>query len=589
MLCWQRCFVEWMTVRERSCVLGLILSVISGCDAGRDQTESLAGGSPGVRQMTPEAPPDPAGKAVLDELGMSDLPPPKNLRSKVAASGKEGKTSKAATSKQAAYSRPERWIQPDDLPYEFWEIQYLGNQPVGYSHTRVGPSAVGSAGIYRLDAEVFKQVSFQGQQRDQHLQVMTIEEVDGSLRTVEAKLKQGPMETSIEGSVVLGKLRLQVTQAGKAIGKEIDWGDDFGGPFADIQTLRGQPLKPGESRAFSWLDPISGDMLKLEFQAKDYVSTPLLDGLQHRLLEVVARASIEERGMESTLWLNEAGEPLKSYHPSTDIRSFRCERSLAESVRDAAACEGLSQRSVTLAGVIEDVEEVPSLIFQLANTHSDSRWTIPSRTNQSVRMLTPLSTQVTIHAMQERTGLPPGVTPEPKADESYLLPSPILQADDRLVKKLANDFVQDATADISKLEKLRRGVFRWIKNKQDFSPRIASAAEVARSQAGDSTEHAMLLAAVVRALKVPSRVAWGVMYNGSSESPAMVFHCWTEVYLRDHWVNVDATRESDRTNATYLKLVDSACDDFNPYASMLAVLQAIPHLQISVNPVGAKP
>ncbi|MFN9914058.1 MAG: hypothetical protein ACK53L_15820, partial [Pirellulaceae bacterium] len=66
-----------MTVCERFCLLGLVLSVISGCEASRDQTESSAGVPPGVRQLTPEAPPDPAGKAVLDELGMSDLPPPK--------------------------------------------------------------------------------------------------------------------------------------------------------------------------------------------------------------------------------------------------------------------------------------------------------------------------------------------------------------------------------------------------------------------------------------------------------------------------------------------------------------------------------
>ncbi len=131
-------------------------------------------------------------------------------------------------------------------------------------------------------------------------------------------------------------------------------GPSMGGPFADIQSLRGDPLEPGEKRSFSWLDPITGDISKMEFKAGQYIQTPLLDGVQHRLLEVKSRASVGDRGVESTLWVNDIGEVLKSYNAELDIRSFRCERSLAESVRDGGLCESFKDLSVSLSKPIEN-------------------------------------------------------------------------------------------------------------------------------------------------------------------------------------------------------------------------------------------
>ncbi len=158
----------------------------------------------------------------------------------------------------------------------------------------------------------------------------------------------------------------------------------------------------------------------------------------------------------------------------------------------------------------------------------------------------------------------------------------MIASEDPLVKKLAKDFVDTDQPSASKLEKLRRGVYGWIKNKVAFSTEMAGAADVARSQTGDSTEHAVLLAAVVRSLGVPSRVAGGLVYNRSEAKPAMIYHCWTEVYLRDHWVSIDASIADAGTNATYIKLVDSALTDENPYVVMLPVLRVIPELEIAV-------
>jgi transglutaminase-like putative cysteine protease len=174
------------------------------------------------------------------------------------------------------------------------------------------------------------------------------------------------------------------------------------------------------------------------------------------------------------------------------------------------------------------------------------------------------------------------VSPELIADPLYTKSSLIIQSDDAIVKKLASEFFEDKSLGETALERLRRGVYNLIKTKTPYTPLMSSAAEVARSQSGDCIDHAMLLAAIIRARGVPARVAIGLVFNGSKDEPAMVLHSWTEVYLKDHWVCIDASVDTSSTNASYLKLVDTPFADQNPYAPLLATLQAIDLIELLV-------
>ena len=63
--------------------------------------------------------------------------------------------------------------------------------------------------------------------------------------------------------------------------------------------------------------------------------------------------------------------------------------------------------------------------------------------------------------------------------------------------------------------------------------------EVARSLEGDCTEHAVLLAALCRARKIPARVAFGLVYYPPQKGFA--YHMWNEVWIADRWIPLDAT------------------------------------------------
>ncbi len=565
--------------------LSLCLGLL-GC--GKTDSEvGLASGSKG-KQVRRIEPPNDAGKAVLDELGVTELQvTPAEALGKSTLTGEKKNANGDSTGKHdepdsPIYERPPNWITASEMPYEFWEVLYLGNRPIGYLHQLVMPSPTGATGILRIDADSFIRVSREKKRFDQQLNVTSIEETDGRLRTIEATIRQGEIETKTDGMVILGTLRLKTQSPDKATGIDIPWPNECGGPFAVAQSMRGRPMRPGETRRLLMLDPILGQVVKIKLQAKDYIKTPLIDGDQYSLLEITSEARFGENSLTSTLWTNMAGETLKSYTSVWDIRSFRVERSLAESIRDAAECERLTKTQIKLKSPIENIESKEKLEFQIGHSERDPFPMLPGRTNQSIKSTSAFTVLATVFAMKERTPMPIGVSPELTLDPLCSQPSNVIQSDDEKVKKIADQFHNDMTLGMSVLERLRRGVYNWIETKTDYTPTMSSAAEVVRDRVGDSTEHATLLAAVVRAQGVPSRVAFGLVYNESKSDPALVFHAWTEVYLKDHWVSIDASVENAYTNASYVKLVDSPLADQNPYAPLLAALKSIRDFEIAV-------
>ena len=90
---------------------------------------------------------------------------------------------------------------------------------------------------------------------------------------------------------------------------------------------------------------------------------------------------------------------------------------------------------------------------------------------------------------------------------------------------------------------MRAFVNRHIEDK-NLATAFASASEVARTGAGDCTEHGVLLAALLRADGIPSRVVTGLVYMpglGKSGKGAFGWHMWTQALIDGQWMDLDAT------------------------------------------------
>jgi transglutaminase-like putative cysteine protease len=166
-------------------------------------------------------------------------------------------------------------------------------------------------------------------------------------------------------------------------------------------------------------------------------------------------------------------------------------------------------------------------------------------------------------------------------DDEYLKPTRLLQSDDIRVQDLARQGAAGETDPAKAAFRLESHVNQKLKSK-NFSTALASAAEVAASLEGDCTEHAMLLAAMLRAREIPSRIAVGLVYVESAQ--AFGGHMWTEAYLNGAWVPLDATLGQGGIGGGHIKLAESSMADDAPVlvTAFLPLMEVLGKMKIEV-------
>ena len=90
----------------------------------------------------------------------------------------------------------------------------------------------------------------------------------------------------------------------------------------------------------------------------------------------------------------------------------------------------------------------------------------------------------------------------------------------------------------------------------------------------------LLLAALCRHRGIPARVAMGLVYMESLQGFA--YHMWTEVWIGDRWIGLDATRGGSPVTIGHLKLAHSSLQGATAYGSFLPMLKVLGKLRLEV-------
>jgi len=196
----------------------------------------------------------------------------------------------------------------------------------------------------------------------------------------------------------------------------------------------------------------------------------------------------------------------------------------------------LLKSPVPLAGVAG----ARSITYELSPT-SGQELAIPERPYQKVKRAADGTVVVTVTAAKAPRGATFPYEGDDKSARSAMGPTRYLESDNEAVVALARKAVgdtKDAAAAIRRIERFVRG---YITTKS-LSVGYASAAEVAAGREGDCTEHAVLAAAMCRAVGIPAQVASGVAYAAGLGEKKHIFgpHAWVRAYVGDQWIGLDA-------------------------------------------------
>jgi transglutaminase-like putative cysteine protease len=181
------------------------------------------------------------------------------------------------------------------------------------------------------------------------------------------------------------------------------------------------------------------------------------------------------------------------------------------------------------------------------------------------------------------------------ADAPSRASTPIADSADAGVVALARKAVAglgEGASVAERAEALRRAVHAHISRKT-LGVGFATATEVARTKAGDCTEHAVLLVAVLRAKGIPARAASGLIYADQFAGAERIFgyHMWAQALIADErgvarWVDLDATLpDGTPYDATHITLAVSDLAGDDAAGGMLPIAMLLGRISIEVEGV----
>ena len=552
---------------------------------------------PGCETRIPE-PEEERTERILQDLGVA--PKPKPVKTEDSSADSRVEVDQTMADKLSVIQPSSRvddvnkpWISADQLPREIWEVQYIGNNPIGYMHRKV---SVSKSSEFEIEAESRTTVSLKGEPLVQRLKINTTETDTGALRRIEGSIEIGDNKQTFEGNVnsIDGKMTLKGVNNGQATPVlTIGWNPDYRGPFAVDQSMLRRPLEPKETRKLKYFDPILGKVVEGKLKAADdFFKTPTMFVGSRDLLEVSNISTVGNDTMQALLWVDEKGEGYKSIMQSADIRSFRTEPIVAQILSSVFDLRAISSKTIKLSGAVDRLmsngTNIVSQTFRITNSNNDPFKLFSDRTNQRKKSQNARTVDITVF----RVGLNPnemgGVELKKDNDDSSQVDTDFIPSKSPIIQEFARALV----ASQSKLDEGNVSLFEKVKvcreelvkriELKEFDNQIGSVVETTKSKQADCVEHALLFASVCRAMGIPTRIALGMIFNRNKEEPEMKFHAWIEFHDGERWVPSDSSDQQFPTSIDRIKVLESNFTDPNPYLDILKVFQSMTELEISV-------
>jgi hypothetical protein len=461
---------------------------------------------------------------------------------------------------------------------EIWMSCHISGTKVGYTHTVIAPETENGAPRLRFTYEdqlVLKRFNAETTVRTK---LTSLETPEGDVLAFRTELQTGPGTVETDGRHVDGHLVIRTTSQGKSEEHRLPFDPPCGGFFADQQSLRKKPLKPGQTRRLRILLPILHQVGEIRMEAVAYEATPL-PSESRQLLRINVTTDLGPTEMKSVLWADLEGNVWRVQDLQLGMDAYRTTREKALSENKGGSFDIGFDTVVRIARPINDPHRTKQVVYRARLKDGDIGALLAHGNTQSVKLLDGRSAEVTVRAVRPPTAPAAEVSEAEPPTPADSASSMLLQTDDPTVADMARRVLPDEKDAWKVACALERRVKDTIRLK-NYSTAMATAAEVAKSLEGDCTEHAMLLAALCRVRKIPARVAVGVVYYPAGGGFA--YHMWTEVWIADRWIPLDATLGLGGIGAAHVKFTHSSLQGLTAYAELLPVVQALGRLELEI-------
>lgn len=472
-----------------------------------------------------------------------------------------------------------------------WYTMELMGSKAGYTNVKVSEKD----GLLTTTSRVKLAIGRADSPIEVRIDTQFVETKDGKPVSMKKResMGQSPVETSykfVEG----GKIEVSTKQAGKTKKETVDAPKEEWMTPGSADRYSRERMKAGDKEiTVSMMDPQMGVTVVKSVRSGFTPETIEVGGDKIDAIKTDVSVQMGTMPITSTEYLDAEGELLQSITTMGGMQIVMKKATRAE----ATASSGDNKMPEIMVSTFVK----PDKTIKGARTLEEGQYLLkvrkgelpdlPTTGSQTVTRVDKTSAKVVVSAKKNGFGLNPASNKEVD-DAVYLAATTMADAEDTNIKQFVARSLKgmDGASEADKARKLRDAVHDHIAEK-NLGVGMATATEVVRTKEGDCSEHGVLLAAALRAAKIPSRVAVGLIYADQFAGGHDIFgyHMWAQALLpQEHngivaWVDLDATLRGGREyDATHITLATSALGDNDAMASLMTTAQVMGNLDITI-------
>ncbi|MEO8605520.1 MAG: transglutaminase domain-containing protein [bacterium] len=413
-----------------------------------------------------------------------------------------------------------------------WSGLYMKGHKVGYAHTHIEPRGDG----YRLDETSVMRLTVLDREQNVRAVIGADAGPDWAVRRFTVSLITDLGDFDVRGTVDAKTLVIAMDSGGETTEQRLPLSEPVYLPSSARAALQAQGLKAGASTTLRVFDPsaLAQEPMTITVVGRD---TLTIDGV------AVAAWKLHEsfRGIESQVWLDEDGHTLREEGPMGLVTMRENADNAVNNGWDGAPFDLMGAVAIPVREPLADPRHLAHLRAQLSGIDGIA---VPSDARQALRDGTlTVAREANVAATYE-------LPYSGEARRADLQATPFLQIDHPSVQAAAREALGDEREPRRAADRLRRWVYDNLEKRPVAS--IPNAVQVLQLRAGDCNEHAVLFAALARAVGLPSRIVAGLVYADG----AFLYHAWDEVWLGNGWLTVDAAFDQMPVDATHIKLIE---------------------------------
>ena len=493
-------------------------------------------------------------------------------------------------------------VQAQDAPpkmvREYWDAAYLEGAKSGHFHTLIVETERDGKKLFITTHAISLKVKRGGETVEMKMEDGVEETPEGKVVSVSTTMYTGAAKLTVTGRVEGDKLVIR--GAGGRELKRLTWDANALGPYAQDRVWKEKKLKPGARFEFTNFELDIEKAFKISISVKEMEETIVLEAKKadpKAKAEYVKRTLLRAEAVPDKVevggailqlpkvvsWLDGDANIVRAETrlPGLGrIIAYRTTKAIA--TEEGAAPDTLPDLMLTtlipINKPIDRPYERTEVVYRITMTDDDdpkSAFALSAR--QSIENVKGNVFELRVQAQRAFAQVE---RPE-KVSDDYRGANHFLDSADETVKALAARAVGTEKEPWAKAKRIETWVHQNMKGTS--TEVFPTASQIARNLKGDCRQHALLTAAMCRAVGLPSRTALGLVYTvDRQKGPVFAFHMWTEVYIVDQWMSLDATLGIGGVGPTHLKVGDQSWHDVQTMAPLLSVLRVLDKIKVEV-------